>query len=256
MGRCAFVVVTDWPSNELSEVGRLTASFTNEAEDHIGLFVPFCTDAEIAAHSNPRISDATASGVEHVSFDYMSDLLPRFQSIYNPEYYTRRSRSLFYPVLNAHASDVHEVCLDVAKAAPRNYCCHRLNAIFWCWPFNCCCCPAQTTVTQSTCVALSARIIAAAATGHVHQALRSDRFVFRTLGLDRFSMSTPRAPYFLAGHTPRSGAAALQEAGVIGTPVTSVADALARCTAFPAGGSIGKALGERALPLLPLTHAG
>ena len=238
----------------MSDVGRLTASFTDEAEDHIGLFIPFCTDAEVAAHSNPGISNATAKGERHVSFDYMSDLLPRFQSIYNSDYYTQNSQTQFYPVLNADAAELHKVCLDVAHAAPRNYCCHRLNAVFWCCPFRCCCCPAQRTVAQSTCVALSARIIAAAASGKVHQALSSDKFVFQTLGLNRFSMAAPRAPYFLAGHTPRGGAAALRHAGVIGAPVASVDEALALCKQLPTTTAVGKALEAHPLPLLSLTN--
>lgn len=258
MRRCPFLTVTDWPSNELSEVGRLTASWTGEAEDHIGVFVPFCTDVEVVAHSDSRISEASAHGERHVSFDFMSDLMPRFQSIYNEKYYTPHSRTLFYPVLHADASDVHDACLDVAEAAPRNYCCHRFNAIFWCWPMPCCCCPAQQTVAQSTCVALSARIVAAAATGMVHKALTSDAFVFHALGIDRFSWSTPSAPFFLAGHTPRSAAAALLRAGVVGAPVGSVADAIAMCQQFPAAGAVGgKALLEgRSLPLLPLSRSG
>lgn len=258
MRRCPFLTVTDWPSNELSEVGRLTESWTGEGEDHIGVFVPFCTDAEIAAHSNPHISEVSAHGERHVSFDFMTDLLPRFQSIYNENYYTPHSRTLFYPVLHADSADVHNACLNVADAAPRNYCCHRLNAVFWCWPTPCCCCPAQRSVAQSTCVALSARIVAAAATGMMHRALTSDAFVFHALGIDRFSWSTPRAPFFLAGYTPRSAAAALQRAGVVGPPVASVDDALAMCQRFPPAGAVGRKalLEDRPLPLLPLSRSG
>lgn len=254
MERCAFLTVTDWPASELSEVGRLTESFTNEAEDHIGIFVPFCTDAEVAAHSNPRISNATANGEKHVSFDFMSDLLPRFQSIRNKDYYTARSRTLFYPVLNVDAADVHDVCIEVAQARPQNYCCHRLNSVFWCWPFPCCCCPAQRIVAQSTCVALSARIVAAAATGNVPKALANDGFVFRSLLLNRFSLSTPRAPYFLSGYTPRGAAIAMLNAGVIGPPVDSVDRAMAICANLKRDKPTGKALllRERPLPLVSL----
>ncbi len=257
MNRCAFVVVTDWPSNELSEVGQLTASYTGEAEDHMGVFVPFCTEREIMAHSAPEIGRASANGAKHVSFDYMSDLLPRFQSIYNRNYFTEASRTQFYPILNAPANEVHKVCLDVAEANPRNYCCHRLNSVLWWWPYPCCCCPSQRVVAPSTCVALSARIVAAAATGNQRQALMSDTFVFDALKIPRFSMESPRSPYFLTGYTPRGGARALRDAGVIGAPVDNVDEALRLCkTVGLRTETMAEPLWERPLPLVALERFG
>ena len=253
MERIAFLVVTDWPSDELSRVGRLTQMWTREADDHIGIFIPFCTDREVAAHSAPLVSDGTADGEENVSFDYLANLMPRFQAITNKAYFTARSQCRFYPILHADAADVHDVCLDVAEAAPRNYCCHRLNAVFWCWPLHCCCCPTQGVVSQSTCVALSARIIAAAVTGNL-DALTNDAFVFDTLGLERFGMAAPFAPFFLNGFTPRGIADALLRTGAIGPPVDSVADALALCEKFPATSVVRKALNYRPLPLMPFSR--
>lgn len=262
MARRAFLAVTDWPTNELSEVGRLTASFTGEAEDHMGLLVPFCTAQEIAAHSEPSVCEPSAKGAPHVSFDFMSNLMPRFQSIRNTHYFTPSSQTNFYPILVAPADAIHQVCMDVATADPRNYCVHRLNYIFWCWPFACCCCPAQRQVAPSTCVALSARIIAAAATGETRRAFRSDHFVADSLGVPRFSLSTPRAPYFLTGYTPKGGVEALRSAGVLGEPVGSANEALELCLRSPCIGiaplapvQTRKSLG-RALPLVALrTHS-
>lgn len=251
--RCAFLLVTDWPIEELSDVGRLTASYTNEGDDHVGLFVPFCSAAETEAHSQRWAAEPSAIGATHVSFDYMADLLPRFQSIYNKKYYSPESKTKFYPIMNVDAADVHSICVDAARAQPRNYCCHRCNAVVWCWPFPCCCCPAQREVAQSTCVSLSSRVIAAAMTGMQRQALTSDTFVFQTLRIPRFSMATPRAPFFLSGYTPAGIAHALTATGVLGQPVDSVEDALSMCR-LAKGAVTGTALvdWERCAPLLNL----
>ncbi len=247
MVRRAFVIVADWPFDELTTVGRLTWCCTGGTESHIGIFIPCCTAEEIATHSNrwqPSLSHTSAHGAEHVAFDYMSDLRPRFQSWENDKYYTKRASVWLYPILDVDASDVHAACVEVARLRPRNDCMHRMNAIVWCWPFRCW--PSNTArVGPSTCVALTLRIISRAR-GSASAALTNDKVVFDALDLERCGLSAPCAPCRLTGHTPRSGLEAMQAAGMVGRPVDGFEAAIAQCQgpnpAGPAGASVGNFL--------------
>lgn len=245
MVRRAFVIVADWPYDELTAVGRLTWCCTGGTENHIGIFIPCCTADEIASHSNrwqPSLSHTSARGAEHVAFDYMSDLRPRFQSWENEKYYTKRADVWLYPILDVDASDVHLACVEVARLRPRNDCMHRMNAVVWCWPFRCW--PSNTArVGPSTCVALTLRIISHALHGSKGAALTSDKAVFDALGLERCGPRAPFAPCRLTGYTPRSGIKAMQEAGLVGRPVEGFKAAILQCQgpnpAVPPGANLG-----------------
>lgn len=245
MSRRVFVLVADWPFEQLTDIGKLTYCCTGGTENHMGLFIPCCTAEEVAAHSAQAVSHPSARDEAHVAFDYMADLLPRFQSWENPQYYNKQANVWLYPVLDVDAAAVHAACLEVAQARPSNNCCHRWSPVWWCWPWHCC--PSNTDrVDQSTCVALSLRILAQAQ-AESRRAYTSDAFVFETLGLARFGCAHPWAPRLLSGHTPRSALEALQEAGVVGRPLRGFPAAIAQCR----GGGAGVPLGS-VLPLLSL----
>jgi len=210
----------------------------------MGIFVPCCTPAEVAAHGQPTSGHKTAKGQQHVVFDYMTDLHPRFQAHTNSDYYTEDARVWLYPLLDVDAADVHAACLEVAQARPTNHWWFRLSAVCWCWPWQCCATPNR--IAPSTCVALTLRIIARARSGSP-SAYKSDRFVFEELGVERCSCSAPFAPRVLTGHTPRSGMEALRGAGVVGSPLEGFEAAIAACKGAGKAPPIGDAL-----PLLPL----
>lgn len=254
MVRRTFLVVTDWPRRQLTTVGKVTDCCTGGTEDHVGIFVPCCTPEEVARHSVSSLyahadyAHESAKGEQHVVFDYMTDLRPRFQSWRNGRYYTPESRAWLYPILGVDAADVHSACLEAVNVRPRNRWWFRCGAVCWC-----CACGhcrnGSSAMAPSTCVALSLRIVARARSGS-SRAFASDAFVFEQLGLQRFSCGAPCAPSALTGHTPRSGLEAMQAAGLLGAPVDGFAAAIAQCQA---GGAI--AVGGR-LPLLPLMHRG
>ena len=247
MARRVFLVVTEWPHYQLTTVGQLTNCCTGGTEDHVGLFVPCCTPEEIDRHSSSELyAHASAEGAEHVVFDYMTDLRPRFQSWSNSEYYTPESKVWLYPILGVDAADVHSACLEVADARPRTFWWFRCSAVCWCWPCKCCC-KGHTRLAPSTCVALSLRIIARVRSGSTN-AFYSDAFVFDELGLQRFSCSTPCAPSVLTGHTPRSGLEAMQAAGLLGRPIEGFERAIAQCRSPGPGVPTGKSM----LPMLSL----
>jgi hypothetical protein len=196
-------------------------------------------------YSHADYAHESAKGEQHVVFDYMTDLRPRFQSWSNTKYYTPESQAWLYPILGVDAADVHSACLEAVNARPLNRWWFRCNAVCWCCAGgNGCTGPAS--MAASTCVALSLRIVARVRSGSL-RAFASDAFVFEELGLQRFSCNTPWAPSALTGHTPRSGLEAMQAAGLLGAPVDGFKAAIAQCRS---GGSV-KPIGDL-LPLLSL----
>lgn len=244
MARRAFVVIAEWPFEQLTSAGQLTWCCTGGTENHLGLFIPCCTADEIKARLEvPTSEHETARGKADVAFDYMSDRLPRFQAWDNQRYYTREARVWLYPILDVDASAVHEACLEVARAAPENSFLHRCDSVFWCWPRNCWC-SNTPAIAPSTCVALTLRIIARARSASRAPYL-SDEAAFEELDMPRCGATNCWAPQHLTGHTPRSGLEALQRAGVVGRPVQSFQEAVASCR----GGGAPAPLGNH-LPLL------
>ena len=246
MARRTFLVVTEWPRHQLTTVGKVTDCCTGGTEDHVGLFVPCCTPEEVERHSASALyGHPSAEGEQHVVFDYMTDLRPRFQSWSNAKYYTPESRAWLYPILGVDAADVHSACLEAADARPRNRWWFRCSAVCWCCACGNCC-KGPTSMAASTCVALSLLIIARARSGNP-RAFASDAFVFDELGLQRFSCGSPWSPSALTGHTPRSGLEAMQAAGLLGAPVDGFKAAIEQCRS---GGSVQPIGGL--LPLLSL----
>jgi hypothetical protein len=225
MSRHAYVTVSKWPYHQLTDNGKLVSCCMGCTEDHVGIFIPCCTPDEVAAHSEREVSHASAMGAKHVCFDYLSDRYPRFQSYSNQRYYTPEAEVWLYPIEGVDASEVHRVCLNVARLRPYNKEFYRCNAVCWCVPCNAC--PSNTSaVGQSTCTALTLRIIAAAKYG-TH--LDDDGAVFKALGIDRFGCSHPFSPATLTGFAPRGTLEALQGASVVGRRVDGFLNAIRLC---------------------------
>lgn len=241
MTRRAFLVVADWPWQRLSDLGKLTELCTCCGDAHLGIFIPFCTPDEIKAHSYEAVSHESARGARHVTFDYMATLRPAFQSCANSDYYTRDGKVVLYPLLDVDAAELHSLCVEVARSEPYNHLMYRWNAVFPCWPFHCW--PSSTpAVAQSTCVALTLRLVAAALV-ESPDPLSSDAAAFAALGITRCSTTAPCAPATLSGFTPTGGLRALQRAGRVGSAVAGFGEVV-DCAA----GSLG--MGVR--PLLAL----
>lgn len=227
MQRRAFVIVVWWPYEQLTPGGKLTSWCTAGAENHIGIFIPNCSLSEIKAHSIPDVSHETARGSKDVCFDYMISKYPKFHSPNNKTYYTPEARVYLYPILQATASDVHAACLEMAEALPFNNFAYRFNAVFWCWPFHF----ARSNTPEvgpSTCVALSLRIIARAASGD-RTAYTDDAAAFKELNMNSFRCTQPLSPHKLTGHTPRSALKSLQKAQVVGRQIDGFDNAIALC---------------------------
>lgn len=248
MTRRAFVIVAEWPYRQLSQAGKITWCFTGGTENHIGIFIPCATDDEIVAHSQPDISHPSARDYEHVSFDFMMDQLPRFQSYKNDAYYTKESMVWLYPILGVDAAAIHQACVEVAREMPVNHFCFRCNAVCWCCPYTCSCTDANDAVAPSTCVALTMRIIARAKTNSLSPYV-SDGAVFTALGMNSCSPSHPCEPATLTGYAPRAGLEAMQKARVVGRPLGSFEAAVKQCRS---GFSLALA---NVYPLLPFASA-
>ena len=135
MTRRAFVIVADWPYNQLTDAGRITWCCTGGTENHLGIFIPCCTAEEIAAHSDPAVSRPDGRGKKNVAFDYMMDKRPRFQSYDQRPYYTEEANVWLYPILGVDAADVHALCLRIARARRSTTSCTASTAV-WCWPYQ------------------------------------------------------------------------------------------------------------------------
>lgn len=228
MGRRAFVVVADWPYYQLSNSGKATACCTGDAENHLGIFIPCTNDDEIVAHSEPKLSHPSARNAKHVSFDYMIDLRPRFQSFKNADYFTKEVKVRLYPILGVDAEAIHSACVEVAREAPKNHFCYRFNYVCWCWPFACWFSGSER-IGASTCVALTMRIIARAKSMRLAP-YTSDAATFVALDMNSFSLPWNSCqPATLTGYSPRMAIKALQKVRVLSRPVNSFEDAISQC---------------------------
>ena len=228
MSRRAFVVLVDWPFNQINTLGKCTDLFTGFTENHVSIFVPCCSPKEIATHSAPAVSDATARGKQHVSFDYLSDGYPRFQSCTNPRYWTDEASVWLYPILGASAEEVHAACAEVAIYRPHNSVIYRLNpALGGFFPFHCGLANSDR-VAQSHCATLSMRIVARARSGD-QLAYTDDRAALRALGVPVGSLANPCSPSVLTGYKPRGALEAMQSARVLGDAVQGFKRAIECC---------------------------
>lgn len=250
MVRRAYVIVASWPLEVMTDVGRVTWCCTGGTEAHLGIFIPCCTDKEIKAHSAWAVADPTAVDQKHVTFDYMIDGLPRFQSTTNPHYWTKGARIWCYPILDVEAADVHAACLEVAYFRPYNHLCYRLNgACGGCWP--CHTWPSNTPrVGQSTCVSLTLRIIARVRADDQRPYV-SDEATFQELEIPRCGLAYPCAAGTLTSFSPRAALEALQRARMVGRPVDGFARAISLCS----GGPVTAPLGRLAPALLEMSRS-
>ena len=223
--RTSYLVVTKWPCSELNAIGRITSLFTRGTENHIGVFIPNCTESEITRHSDPAVSHPSARGEKDVCFDYI-DKKAKFQSFKNPLYYTDSSVVFLHPIIGVDASDLHRSCLEAAAMNPYNFFLYRLNALAWCFPFSFY--PSNGLMAPSTCVALSLRVIARAKSNE--EAFYDDLAVQDELGITTFGPCTPCQPATLNGHTPRSVLDSLYASNVVGKLVGDFEDAIEAST--------------------------
>jgi hypothetical protein len=213
--------------SQLTTVGTITSVCTGCAESHIGVFIPCCTNAEIAAHSQLKVSEPSARGARHVTFDYQLDKYPRFQSSANEMYWTPEADIFCYPILDVDAAAVHRACVEAAEIRPFNSDFHRCNGLccgFWpcAWPSN------TPLLAASTCVALTMRIVARAKSNS-RAAFTSDRETLRVLAIPSRSCAAPCAPSVLTAYSPRECVTALQEASVVGAGIRGFAAGIAAC---------------------------
>ena len=201
-----FAALTSWPRDELSFVGKLTRAFIGNTGDHVGLTFTECTEAQVQMHSVPCVSHESARGNVDVSFDFMSDLKPRFQSLSNPKYFTQRSSSTWYK-LDVDQARLHRLAVQVANECPENKLWYRCT---FCCPFlPCACCSCfnrSSGIAPSTCAALSMRIVAAEVAG-------SEAPLFDDAAA-KAALNLPNRPKTLAAYAPLAACEALRRAGV------------------------------------------
>ena len=227
MGRTAFLVTADWPRSRLTNLGLWTDSLTCGGLDHVGIFIPCCTNSEIKNHSDPAISHKSARGAEHVTLDFAKTKVPLFQSHDNLAFWTPDARITCYPITNVDASIIHRVCVEVARRKPYNHAWYRLNRLLCCGqcPSACFCSP-RNVVAPSHCAALSMRVIAAAR-AEGREPLYDDDSVYRALGIDQVACMPPS----LTGLTPDAVVRLLRDVRAIGEPSDGFGHAIAHCDA-------------------------
>ncbi len=211
-----YLVIGHWPFSQLTNCGKLASCRSCGSENHIGIYFEACSESQIRAHSDPAISHESARKAVNVTFDYMADLYPRFQSCDREAYWTPECVATLYPILGVDADRLHDVCVRLAHRRPfNNQCTHRINAALGgCWP--CSCTSSNTDVAPSTCVALSMRAIAAARSGS-DLALTNDTEAIRVLRLPQGACQ----PVWLVGYTPANAVNAMRnsERKLLGGPM-------------------------------------
>ena len=224
MMRIGYVVTVDWPKERLTNLGQLTDFLTCGGLDHVGLFIPCCTEDEIAQHSEPSISHESARDEQHVSLDFSKQKIPIFQGIHHKEFFSDDAEIKCYPIRNVNASDLHKLAIMVAQRAPVNHWWLRLNRLLCCgmWP-RALCCQADGQIAPSHCAALTLRIIAAGRAGN-DTPLFDDAAVASALGVQRGCCF----PSSLTGLTPNEVMRLLKRTGSIG-PAVSIKQAIADC---------------------------
>lgn len=217
MERRAYVVAARWPRKSLTCVGKLTSCYTCGQINHVGIYIPHCTDDEIDAHSNPAISHKSARGAKHITFDFLYQKLPKFQSVYNKDYWSADCKIVCYPIMNVTAARVHEVCVCVAFERPYNNTLFRVNRLVCCGLLPCHIIPSNSAmIAQSHCGVLSMRIMAAAKSG-TNEPLKSD-------DLTRLMLNIPEQKFLglyfrvLTSYTPGELVKLMREARAIGNP--------------------------------------
>ena len=206
--RVAYIYSARWPVFDLSLLGRVSWLFTGGGSMHVGIYLPDCTDAEVARHSADRtLSLEQADGARHVCFDIGHDRRPRFQTTWNKDYFGMDGFYTLYPILCADAAAIHDVCCRVAKAQPYSTVRSRCSAITG-GVIPCNAGTSSKLVGEGHCGGLCMRIIAAAKTGS-DQALYDDATALRVLGIPQTSFSRPFVPRVLAGYTPRAALEAM-----------------------------------------------
>ena len=238
MSRRAFVVIAKWPFNQLTRIGKVTDCFTGGTENHIGILIPCSSSEEIQLHTDGAISNTSAFNQEHVTFDYMIDGYPRFQSTTDPNYWTKEAQVWCYPILGVDAADVHAACVEAAKIRPYNHGCYRINGMCGgCWP--CHTWPSNTPeMAQSTCVAMTMRIIARAK-AKSKQPFVSDRATLTVLGIPSCGPSNPCGGGALTGFRPRGALEAMQRSGILGRPLEGFELAISQCRGGPQNNALG-----------------
>ncbi len=224
MMRIGYVVTVDWPKERLTNLGQLTDFWTCGGLDHVGLFIPCCTEDEIAQHSEQSISHESARDEQHVTLDFSKQKIPIFQSIFHKEFFSDDADINCYPIRNVNAVDLHRLAVTVAQRRPVNHWWLRLNRLLFCgqWP-RALCCQADGQIAPSHCAVLTLRIIAAGRAGN-DAPLFDDAAVTSALGVERGCCF----PSSLTGLTPNEVMRLLEETGSIG-PAVPIKKAIAEC---------------------------
>ena len=219
--RRAYLAQCEWPVGDLSAAGQLSWLFTGGGDGHLGIYIPYCNAAEVAAHTgNPLVSRFDAYGATHVNFDHGYDKYARFQTLSHTEYWGEPGRGFFalFPIECADAAAVHAACVEVAERRSYNALSYRFHTMVGGLVPRRPVVVGNDRVGPCNCGGLAVRIIAAAASGD-DRALSDDAFAAATLGVPLWSLASPFAPSTLMGFGPRSALEALQGGSFGGAPV-------------------------------------
>lgn len=210
----AYVICARWPVEDLTRIGQLSWLLSGGSDGHVGLFYPFWNtyrDAEPWWHDHALAREDVVQTTDHLCFDILYNLKPRFHTLNNREYWGENGFFTLHPIEVASAAQVLAVSKRVAKIAPVNVWYNRWPALFGgVIPMNRTKYPPGC-VGPSSCGGLTMRILAAAITGS-DAPLCDDGAAFRALHVDRQSFYAPFSPYSLTGLTPRMAIEALMGA--------------------------------------------
>ena len=210
----AYVICAKWPVEDLTRIGQLSWYLTGGSDGHVGLFFPFWStykSDEPWWHDRALARQDVVQSTDHLCFDFLYNLKPRFHTLKNVEYWGENGYYTLHPIEVASAAEVLAVSKRVAALAPVNQWYYRWPALFGGVI------PMHRTnfapgcVGPSSCGGLTMRILAAAITGS-DAPLCDDGAAFRALHVDRQSFHSPFSPYSLTGLTPRMAIEALMGA--------------------------------------------
>ncbi len=171
--RKVYVIAADWPYDRLTPIGRKTRNFGSVEYTHLGLLFEGVSPEEKDAirrarawrddkYFRERIEDA-----ECITWDYLVDKFPKFQSV-TSNYYEGTTKRVLWS-LDVDRAALLSAAIQITVAQPVNRDWYRYDALLH-YRFYCCIGPSSLNpdpidIPPSTCVALVLRAIAAARAG-------------------------------------------------------------------------------------------
>ena len=168
-----YLIAADWPYERLTGIGKRTRWLKDVEYSHVGILFRNVTQEErdliqsACAWREDDAFDLSIDTAESVTWDYMLNKLPKFQSSASGYYLGTTKRVLWE--LQVDRAELLRMAIAITRARPVNRNWYRYDAVWPALPFRVYCCVGPSSQEQwplsvppSTCVALVLRAIAAA----------------------------------------------------------------------------------------------